>query len=265
MGNIHGVYSITNILTNGKYIGGTKNVKGFPRRRTEHFSKLRNNKHYNRYLQEDFNNQCESDFIFEIIECCSKDQVVIKEQLYLNKYGINNLYNIAPRSDCPATATRPNSRIPVIQLDLNGNFLNRYDSVAIASKGSNCNRSKISSCICNKRFTTGGFIWIKESEYNAQTVILKLETIEKNKEDNRNKPTNFQKGTNLNGQIFNLYDKNTGTFIKSYPSATSASKEFNCSYNTIINLSRNITKSSKIFTDYIWVEANNSKLMTYIE
>jgi group I intron endonuclease len=57
----------------------------------------------------------------------------------------------------------------VIQLDLNGNYLNTYDSTSEASRKTNVSRSGIGKC-CNgrpKNKTSGGFIW-KFVESNKQ-------------------------------------------------------------------------------------------------
>ena len=50
---------------------------------------------------------------------------------------------------------------PVIQKDLNGNFIKRWNSIIEAGKTLNINRANITSC-CKKNGTyktVGGFIW----------------------------------------------------------------------------------------------------------
>ena len=48
---------------------------------------------------------------------------------------------------------------PVIQMDLNGNILNYYESMSEASRQTGCNISKISLVCSGKRHTTGGYKW----------------------------------------------------------------------------------------------------------
>jgi len=66
--NLPGIYAIVN-LANGKmttYVGSTGNAIGL--RWTEHRTKLRSNKHFNRYLQSSWNKHGESAFRFEALE-----------------------------------------------------------------------------------------------------------------------------------------------------------------------------------------------------
>lgn len=63
-----------------------------------------------------------------------------------------------------------NNRKPVIQKDLNGNFIKRWNSIIEAGKTLNINRANITSC-CKKNGTyktAGGFIW----EYDNLLEIL---------------------------------------------------------------------------------------------
>jgi len=47
----------------------------------------------------------------------------------------------------------------IIQLDLNGEFVNNYNSITEASLETNINKSNISSCCNGNRKKSGGFIW----------------------------------------------------------------------------------------------------------
>lgn len=49
---------------------------------------------------------------------------------------------------------------PIIQLDLNGNFIERWESITNASKTLNIIYSGISLCVRGKRNKSGGFKWI---------------------------------------------------------------------------------------------------------
>jgi group I intron endonuclease len=80
--NISGVYKIVNIINKKFYIGSTKDFNH--RWKNEHKVLLNKNKHINRYLQYAWNKYTEKNFKFEIIEECSPDQCLIREQYYLD-------------------------------------------------------------------------------------------------------------------------------------------------------------------------------------
>lgn len=50
-------------------------------------------------------------------------------------------------------------RIPVVQYSLDGEFVNRYESILSASKNNNINSGLISNCLRGKNKTGGGYIW----------------------------------------------------------------------------------------------------------
>ena len=95
-----GVYSITNIVNNKRYIGSSKS--SFHSRKTKHYNKLIKGIHYNEHLQNAWNKYGENNFIFEVINICSIDDVVINEGLFIKNYKTNFRefgYNIASVSE----------------------------------------------------------------------------------------------------------------------------------------------------------------------
>lgn len=88
-----GIYAIKNVLNDKCYIGSTIDLY---RRRCEHISQLRNNKHKNRHLQFSWNKNGEDVFVFEVLEVIDDyDQLQTTEQRYLddcvNKYNIREI------------------------------------------------------------------------------------------------------------------------------------------------------------------------------
>ena len=82
-----GVYKLTNKNNNKVYIGSAKRFK---ERWNQHAASLRRNKHYNKYLQADFNKCGEEAFVFEVIEIIegTKEDRLVVEQRYINlHYG----------------------------------------------------------------------------------------------------------------------------------------------------------------------------------
>lgn len=95
MSKISGVYLLINILNNKVYVGSSLNIN---KRIKRHFNELRKNIHYNLHLQNAFNKYGESSFKSEIIEKnILEENIIIKEQFYINKYDSHNFecgYNI---------------------------------------------------------------------------------------------------------------------------------------------------------------------------
>lgn len=90
-----GIYSITNIINNKKYIGYTKNFKG---RWSTHISELKANKHENSHLQRAFKKYTLSNFRFDILEECDIEELLpSKEHQWcsiLNTHNREFGYNI---------------------------------------------------------------------------------------------------------------------------------------------------------------------------
>lgn len=78
-----GIYKFTNIINNKVYIGSAVNLKT---RRNGHLSDLRLNKHKNKRLQFAFNKYKEINFKWEIIEYCKIEDLLIREQYYLDTF-----------------------------------------------------------------------------------------------------------------------------------------------------------------------------------
>lgn len=76
-----GIYRIFNAIDGRIYIGSTNN---FAKRKREHFSALKNGTHKNQFLQRAFNKYGLSVFSFEIIEICSVDNLIAREQYWID-------------------------------------------------------------------------------------------------------------------------------------------------------------------------------------
>lgn len=76
-----GIYKILNTTNGMYYIGSANNVE---RRFIEHRKLLRGDRHPNQYLQNAWNKNWEHLFIFEIIEKCNCDNLLIREQRWLD-------------------------------------------------------------------------------------------------------------------------------------------------------------------------------------
>ena len=83
--NKEGIYIITNITNNKCYIGSSVNIYS---RYSTHFSKLKLNKHVNKYLQNAYNKS--KFFEFKILELTSNLEE--REEYWINNYNSNNRF-----------------------------------------------------------------------------------------------------------------------------------------------------------------------------
>jgi group I intron endonuclease len=83
------IYMIRNKINNKLYIGCAVDYK---RRFIEHKSKLKLNKHYNNYLQRNWNKYGGENFEYIIIEICEKCQLKQKEILWIKYYRSDNSF-----------------------------------------------------------------------------------------------------------------------------------------------------------------------------
>lgn len=127
-----GIYSVTN-KTNGKqYIGSSDFIE---RRFKTHKSKLKNNTHTNKYLQEDYNASNLDNFTFQVIELVEPSKLLKTEEGYLkslvkDKSKWANIYNIQSTAYTGGAETMKNS---VYLLEMNGSIAYKCDSGRQAS------------------------------------------------------------------------------------------------------------------------------------
>lgn len=83
-----GVYRIFNKINGRFYIGSSIDII---KRCKQHAYHLNSNNHLSRYLQHSWNKYGWNNFEFEIIELCNKDDLLAREQFYLD--DLKPLYN----------------------------------------------------------------------------------------------------------------------------------------------------------------------------
>lgn len=79
-----GVYVFRNIINRKIYIGST--VTSFEKRFNNHVYHLRNGTHRNKHFQNAWDKYGEDYFEYDIIEICSREECLSREQFYLDKY-----------------------------------------------------------------------------------------------------------------------------------------------------------------------------------
>lgn len=98
---IIGVYAIKNTANSKVYIGSSISIN---ERWREHKRDLKSNKHHSQHLQKAWNKYGEDCFEFNILEECNREETLIREQYYLDKFqsfNKNKGYNIAKNSSAP--------------------------------------------------------------------------------------------------------------------------------------------------------------------
>ena len=80
-----GIYSITCLINNKKYIGYATNLQ---KRKGNHFDDLRDNKHRNNHLQNAYNLYKKENFLFEIVEYCRVADLCILEHYWAHFYDV---------------------------------------------------------------------------------------------------------------------------------------------------------------------------------
>jgi group I intron endonuclease len=184
-----GIYLITNIKSNKKYVGSSYNIYT---RIARHKSDLLKNKHANQHLQNSFNKHGLKTFKVNILEFCEKDMLVEKEQHYIDtlKPEFNNIIDVIRKtlsvesrqkiSKSLLEAYKNGTKVPspqrinfkaVDQYDLDGNYINTYESLACAAKIMNLAGSLTEitspsiglSCRSNKN-TAAGYKWQYKGE-----------------------------------------------------------------------------------------------------
>lgn len=104
-----GVYAITNTKNGKKYVGSSCNLA---KRKNQHFSDLRNDRHSNIHLQRAYHKYGESDFVWEILEIASDDDLLTCENNWIDKLAVcTSGYNIALKAEAPMRGRKnPNAR-----------------------------------------------------------------------------------------------------------------------------------------------------------
>lgn len=88
-----GIYRLFCTASGKSYVGQSKNVVG---RVEGHFKYLHEGRHANQYLQRSFDLHGHDAFLAEVLEYCNQEVLTSREQYWMDHYGLENLYNLAP-------------------------------------------------------------------------------------------------------------------------------------------------------------------------
>lgn len=158
-----GIYCISNTINSDCYIGSSKDVYN---RLHTHKCLLKNNKHKNKHLQSAFNKYKIQNFNLKLIEECSLECLLEREQYYIDtlkpKYNKNNkvtevyIHKWTDEERIQASekqkAVYQNQKInpswkKIFVYDLNGNFIKMYEGITLFAKEVNAVPRSISRAL----------------------------------------------------------------------------------------------------------------------
>jgi len=93
-------------------------------RNYKHFWMLRKGIHDNNHLQNSYNKHGDSSFIFEILEYCSSEELILKENYYISKYKSNTLdfgFNLATVNNFRRNTFNDEVKVKLSKHNLNKN------------------------------------------------------------------------------------------------------------------------------------------------
>lgn len=132
--------------------------------------------------------------------------------------------------------------IPVIQLSLNGEFINRFPSTLIASEATGITKAGISAACRGLQTQSHGYKWRYEDEGKHQQSLKKREQLVNEGIRNR------KEACDRRAKVVLQFSLN-GEFIKEYPSGEIASKETGIKRDTIRH---NCSKQTRTTHGYIF-------------
>lgn len=133
--------------------------------------------------------------------------------------------------------------IPILQYDIEGNFIAEWKSAVEAGKILNVKNSLITKVCKRQNWICRGFIFVYKSEYPDIPKKIDVSYIP---EKYRLNPNNFKRGGN--SKVLYQYDQNY-QLIKAYPSAKEAAEELGYSINTL----RKYIKTQQFYKNYLFV------------
>lgn len=158
--HIYKIYVYTNKVNNKKYVGQTR--KSLKERAGNNGRCYNRSPRFWNAIQKYGWDNFSPEILYDNLTKDDANELEIKTiydlQTTNDKYG----YNIAFGGN---GGGNPKSKIPVVQFDLEFNYIKRYDSLVDAGHNTNIDKSHIASACKHKYFQSGGFIWLFEKDY----------------------------------------------------------------------------------------------------
>ena len=188
------VYKVTNKINGKIYIGKTYNLE---KRKKEHFNGINDNSPFHKALKK----YGIGNFEWEVIDNADTEKEILDKEIYWIKklntcihFHNSNGYNITLGGEGGSSW---NSK-PVLQFDLEGNYIKEYISCSQASIETGIGRHNISDCANGITKQSGGFQWI----YKYECKNNKLTPLKKKPSEKRKKIVQL----NLQGNLIDIFD-----------------------------------------------------------
>ena len=251
-----GVYKITNKINGKFYIGSSINITD---RELRHKSDLSCGTHHSEHLQRAYDKYGKENFKFEILELCNEEDVVKREQYYLDKlkpYDYNVGYNISKKASFPYVGRgerhwnygkygEQNAKsVKVVQLDMDNKYIRTFDSANMAARELNTDASTIIKICKGKLNSIHGYKWAYLEDYKNGNY--------------KNNTYKFKRGVvqlSLDGQ-----------YIKKHESINQAGRTTKINYKNIHSCCNNKKKTAggfkwMYYDDYIKQESKQMALV----
>ena len=153
------VYIYTNKINEKKYVGQTcRNLKVRAKKNGDGYQECTL---FYRAIQKYGWDNFEGEIIFDNLTQIEANELEIQLIENLNTRDVNYGYNIS----LGGYTGNPNLKIPVVQFDLEFNYIQRYDSMTDAAFKTSLDKSHIGDACRHKYKQLGGFIWLFEEDY----------------------------------------------------------------------------------------------------
>lgn len=251
---IVGIYKITNTTNNKCYIGSSSFVQA---RIRLHKSHLKKNIHTNKHLQSSYNKYGSELFIYEIIEECSIEDLITREQFWIDILEVCNNkkgYNKRLQAENNVGLKRSEETKRKISESKKGK---RYLSDKHYEKLSNLKKGKPNEAA--KKFQDS----LNKEEKSKRSKIANSIRIEKAEE----------RGDYFTKEGRESYKKKRGRKVYKYDLNYDLVEKYNCIADALRNLGmspkntsciKNQIDTGKIYKNYIWssVDLTNSNIST---
>lgn len=117
-----GIYLILNKINNKKYIGSSTNIQN---RFKKHIKEIKGGYHRNLHLQNAVNKYGLDNFDFIILEKCPINELLKKEQFYIDNHNWNDLYNITKIANSGGGDVTGKE---VLLINLKGKIIKKFNS-----------------------------------------------------------------------------------------------------------------------------------------
>ena len=167
-----GIYRIENLINHKSYIGKSVDIYD---RWNYHQWALNNKQHNNTHLTSAWHKYGADNFEFTIIDKCHYDVLNDREIYWIDYYdAYHNGYNQTMGGDGCQGRIYTEQQIqdkcyPVLQLDLRGNVIKKWDRADDAAEALNicCRSIQAVAGRDGRHKTAGGFVWIYEKDYDC--------------------------------------------------------------------------------------------------